>query len=80
MCTCRHGVTSCSQNSGAVWKSRWPSWDPVPSKPTVSVMVTVYVKLELKPSELRSCVEVEVAVLGSPSLISLMVSVDVKQH
>ena len=31
-------------------------------------------------SELRSCVKVEVAVLGSPSLIILMVSVDVKQH
>ena len=31
-------------------------------------------------SALRSCVKVEVAVLGSPSLISLMVSVDVKQH
>ena len=30
-------------------------------------------------SELRSCVKVEVAVLGSPSLISLTVSVDVKQ-
>ena len=30
-------------------------------------------------SELRSCVEVEVAVLGSPSLIVLMASVDVKQ-
>ena len=30
-------------------------------------------------SELRSCVNVEVAVLGSPSLI-VMVSVDVKQH
>ena len=29
---------------------------------------------------LRSCLEVEVAVPGSPSLISLMVSVDVKQH
>ena len=28
----------------------------------------------------RSCVEVEVAVLGSPSLISLVVSVDVNQH
>ena len=26
------------------------------------------------------CVKVEVAVLGSPSLISLMVSVDVEQH
>ena len=32
-------------------------------------------------SELRSCVKVEVAVpLGSPSLTSLMVSVDAKQH
>ena len=31
-------------------------------------------------SELRSSVKVEVAVLGSPSLIVLMVSVDVKQN
>ena len=31
-------------------------------------------------SELKSCVKVEVAVLGSPSLILLKVSVDVKQH
>ena len=30
--------------------------------------------------ELRSCVKVEVPTLGSPSLISLVVSVDVKQH
>ena len=29
---------------------------------------------------LRSCVKVEVTVLGSPSLIVLTVSVDVKQH
>ena len=31
-------------------------------------------------SELMSCVKVKVAVLGSPSLIVLMVSVDLKQH
>ena len=31
-------------------------------------------------SELRSCVKAEVAVLGSPSLISLMVSVYEKQR
>ena len=31
-------------------------------------------------SELGSCVKVEVDVLGSPSLIVLIVSVDVKQH
>ena len=30
-------------------------------------------------TELRDCMKVEVAVLGSPSLIILMVSVDVKQ-
>ena len=31
-------------------------------------------------TEVRSCVEVEEAALGSLSLIVLMVSVDVKQH
>ena len=31
-------------------------------------------------SELRSCMKVEVAVQSSPSLISLMVLADVKQH
>ena len=31
-------------------------------------------------SLLRNCVKVEVDVLGSPLLISLMVSVDVQQH
>ena len=28
-----------SQSSGAVWKSRWPSWAPVPNKPMFSVDV-----------------------------------------
>ena len=28
-----------SQSSGAVWKSRWPSWAPFPNRPTVSVDV-----------------------------------------
>ena len=31
-------------------------------------------------SEFRNCVRVEVAILGSPSLTVLMVSVDVKEH
>ena len=31
-------------------------------------------------SELRSCMKVEVVILGSPSIIVLMVSVDIKQH
>ena len=34
----------------------------------------------VRSSELRSCVKVEVDVLGSPSLIVPTVSVDVKQH
>ena len=28
-----------THNSGAVWKSRWTSWAPVPNKPTISVDV-----------------------------------------
>ena len=36
--------------------------------------------LNLSTQELRNCVKVEVAALDSPYLISLMVSVDVKQH
>ena len=39
-----------------------------------------YIKTTRELSELRSCVKVEVAVLGSPSLKSLMVSVGVKQQ
>ena len=38
------------------------------------------VELSLCSSEFRSCVKVEVAVWGFPSLINLTVSVDVKQH
>ena len=34
---CRADILA--QCSGAVWKSRWPSWAPVPNKPTVSVDV-----------------------------------------
>ena len=30
--------------------------------------------------QLRSCVKVDVGVVGSPSLIVLMIFVDVKQH
>ena len=47
---------------------------PGTPEPTVSYLV---VDTESTTAEFRSCVEVEVAVLGSPSLISLMVSVDV---
>ena len=32
-------ISTRGQSSGAVWKSRWTSWAPVPNKPTVSVDV-----------------------------------------
>ena len=37
-------------------------------------------RADVMPSEVRSCVKVEVAVLGSPSLTFRTVSVDVKRH
>ena len=40
----------------------------------------VVVVILIRVSELRSCVKVEVALLGSPSLIVFMVSVDVKHR
>ena len=36
--------------------------------------------ISFRRPELRSCVKVEVAVLGSPSLMVFVVSVDVKKH
>ena len=42
----------------------------------VTLMITYF----SKPSELRSCVKVEVTILGSTSLIVHTVSVDVKHH
>ena len=56
-----------------------PSFSPSLINPMVSVDVKHHVYLS-EESELRSCVRVEVAVLGFPSLIILMVSVDAKQH
>ena len=53
---------------------------PVPNKSLRSLWTESNTELELSHSELRSRVKVEVAVLGSPFLISLMVSVDVKHY
>ena len=52
-------------------------WFPVPNSPTVSADVKQHWTEHL--TELKSCVKVEVAVLGFQSLI-VLVSVDVKQH
>ena len=76
-CLCRD-----VQSSGVVWKSRWPSWAPVPYKPygfcgrKAPCLLTRHML-----SELKSCVcESRGGRPGLPSLISLMVSVDVKHH
>ena len=53
------------------------------AKHAVKMSVFRMLKLDTirkRKSELRSCVKVEVAVLSSPSLIILMVSVDVKHE
>ena len=41
------------QSSGAVWKSKWPSWAPVPNKPTVSVDVKQHFN-----NNIRDCLNV----------------------
>ena len=56
-----------------------PRFSPSLTNPLVSVDVKHHVYLS-EESEPRSCVKVEVAVLGSPSVIVLMLSVGVKQH
>ena len=55
---------------------------PVPNGPCglCGRKATLNLNLHVFDTELRSSVKVEIAVLGSPSLIVLMVSVDVKQH
>ena len=71
-------ITVVSQSSGAreLCESRGgrPGL-PVPNKPAVSVDVKQ--QITVVSQELRSCVKVEVAVLGSPSLTVRTVSVDV---
>ena len=63
-----------------VKKWMWPSWVPVPNKPTVSVDVKQY--FHIKPS--LKCLMVSVDVKQhfhiKPSLKCLMVSVDVNHH
>ena len=53
------------------------------SQSLIGLIVSADVKQHVyitNAAELRSCVKVQVAVLGSPSLMILTVSVDVKQH
>ena len=75
------------QSSGAVIKSRWPSWASGPNDPygfrgrtgLISSLICQPTSEDIEQhNSSRSCVKVEVSVLGSPSLHA--VSVDVKQH
>ena len=62
------------------WRSRqsyWPRWRTRRLKRCTSVFL---VPEAIDKTELTTRVKVEVAVPGSPSLISLVVSVDVKEH
>ena len=74
------------QGSGAVKSGGGrPGLPAIPHKPDGNRQVYEAcgrkAALNLTSLKLKSCVKVEVAVLGSrPSLISLTVSVDVKQH
>ena len=58
-------------------KVKVADWVPVPNSPCGLYGRKATLNLN---SDLRSCVKVKVAVLGSPFLIVLIVSVDVKQH
>ena len=63
--------------------THWSQFVPNMSNPTsenIKLHNIIIIMLMLLFSELRSFVKIEVAALGSSSLISWMVSVDVKQH
>ena len=67
-------------SSGGVWKSRWPSWAPVPNKPTVSVDVKQHSTNKSESLELSSCVWKWRWPSWAPVPNKPTVSVDVKQH
>ena len=53
-----------------------PALPPAPASP----YLTIISNFQGPQTELRSCVKIDVAVRGSPSLLSLMVSVDINHH
>ena len=65
-------VAARAQELGS--KSRWTSWA------CPQCFCGRKATWNLQGAQLRRCVKVEVAVLGSPSLLVIMVSVDVKQN
>ena len=77
-------MRGCRCNFHIVRKSCVVCWSRASGRRRHSVGTTVWISTVLlgvfTPQEPRSCVKVEVAVLGSSSLIVFMVSVDVNQH
>ena len=68
-----------TQTSGAVWKSRWPSWAPVPNKPTVSVDVKQHFNIN-QVTQTSGAVWKSRWPSWAPVPNKHVVSVDVKQH
>ena len=52
----KEAASENQQSSGAVWKSRWPSWAPIPNKPTVSVDVKQHSADQWKEMDAWFCV------------------------
>ena len=72
-----------AQSSWAAWKSRWPCWArlPIPNSPCGLCGQKATLKLNSTcTTELRSCVRGKMAILGSPSMIVIKVSVDARLH
>ena len=65
-------MNACRDGSCFAWHHAATS-EPIRAISEYTTSVNIY-------TEVRSCVKVEVDVLGSPSLLDRTVSVDVKQH
>ena len=48
------GLLVLYQSSGAVWKSRWPSWALVPNKPTVNQSTSSLILISRQPHRVTS--------------------------
>ena len=64
------------QSSGAVWKSRWPSWGPIPNNPTVSVDIKQHFNnfntgASWSLQHRAQCFKVEEETLSGPAALQL---------
>ena len=74
------GIQMEDHSAGAAWMLSGRPGLPISNSPFSHYGHKAALNLKGIHSELRSYVKVEVALLGSPSLINLMVSEDLKQH